>query len=189
LSQGATGEPALPARLWPMPTKAGRRAILAATSAVEVDVGETQRLARAAPAAWRPPAARVLSPSLLLLILVGRAALAVPPARGFLAAHAQDEASRPADGLEHRVKAIRFGFFALTGGLVVVVYAVAPFAVSLHAALGGLLLPAVLGSAAVGACGARIAAVLRRAAPISGPSSDLLAMPVIEPAAGPPPVP
>jgi hypothetical protein len=87
------------------------------------------------------------------------------------------------------VKAIRFGFFALTGGLVVAVYAVAPLAVSLHAVLGGLLLPAVLGSAAVSACGARIAAVLRRAAPISGPSSDLLAMPVIEPAAGPPAVP
>ena len=84
------------------------------------------------------------------------------------------------------MKAIRFGFFALTGGLVVVVYAVAPFAVSLHAMLGGLLLPAALGSAAVSACGARIIRVLRRAAPVSGPSSDLLAMPIIEPAADPP---
>jgi hypothetical protein len=79
------------------------------------------------------------------------------------------------------VKAIRFGFFALTGGLVVAVYAVAPFAVSLHGVLGGLMLPAVLGSAAVSACGTKIIRVLRRAAPISSSDSDLLAMPIIEP--------
>jgi hypothetical protein len=78
------------------------------------------------------------------------------------------------------VKAIRFGFFALTGGLVVAVYAVAPFAVSLHAVLGGLMLPAILGSAAVSACGAKIIRVLQRAAPISSSDPDLLAMPIIE---------
>ena len=80
------------------------------------------------------------------------------------------------------MKTIRFGFFAFTGSLVVAVYAVAPFAVSLHAVLGGLLLPALLGSAAVSACAARIVGVLRRAAPISGSSSDLLLMPILEPA-------
>lgn len=78
------------------------------------------------------------------------------------------------------MKAIRFGFFALTGGLVVALYAVAPFMVSLHVALGGLMLPAILGSATVSACGAKIIRVLRRAAPITGSDNGLLAMPIIE---------
>ena len=56
-----------------MPTEAGRRTTLAATSAV--DVAATQRPAQPAPAARRLPAARVLNPSLLLLILIGQACL------------------------------------------------------------------------------------------------------------------
>ena len=60
-----------------MPTQAGRRTILAATSAVDVnvDVAATQRLAQPVPAVRPPPAARLLSPSLLLLILIGQACL------------------------------------------------------------------------------------------------------------------
>jgi 4-amino-4-deoxy-L-arabinose transferase-like glycosyltransferase len=58
-----------------MPTEAGRRTILAATSAVDVDVAATRRPVQPIPAVRRPPAARVLSPSLLLLILIGQACL------------------------------------------------------------------------------------------------------------------
>lgn len=58
-----------------MPSEAGRRALLAATSAVNVDVPATRPSARPESDAWRPPAARVLSPSLLVLILIGQALL------------------------------------------------------------------------------------------------------------------
>jgi Dolichyl-phosphate-mannose-protein mannosyltransferase len=58
-----------------MPAEAGRRALLATTSAVDVDVAPARSPAGPAPASWPPPAERMLSPSLLVLILIGQALL------------------------------------------------------------------------------------------------------------------
>lgn len=77
------------------------------------------------------------------------------------------------------MKTTRLFFFTATGGAVVGVYAVVPFAASFRPVLGGLLLPAVLAIAIVSASTTRIVTILRRTAPFAEASSDLLSMPVL----------
>jgi len=78
------------------------------------------------------------------------------------------------------VKTVKLFLFTATGGAVVGVYAVAPFALSLRPELGGLLLPAGLALVIVGGCALKIVTVLQRTAPFANDYSDLLTMPVIE---------
>jgi hypothetical protein len=77
------------------------------------------------------------------------------------------------------VKVLRLIFFSATGTAVVCVYAVAPIAVGLRPLLGGFLLPFAIAFAVIGVCAVRIVVILRRTAPFTETSSELLTMPVL----------